>query len=171
MDLYDRPVDLFTAGFVGTPPIGMLPATLVSAGGLAGFEVGTRTLPLWGPVPPQLRDHVGYEVVLGLRAEDVHPAPAGRDPDSVELDAMVVDAEYTGRHTVVGLTVGLPGVAAPGSDHADGGSTDARLHAFFPSRAAVRPGDAVRVAVQAADAHVFDAGTGRALWHPRGAAG
>lgn len=170
MDLYDRPVDLFTAGFVGTPPIGLLPARLVSADGLAGFEVGTRTLPLWQPVPPQLRHHVGRGVVLGLRAEDVSPAPANDDPDSVELDAIVVEAEYTGRHTVVGVTVGLPAVAAPGSELSLGSSGDARLHAFFPSRAVVRPGDAVRVAVQGASAHVFDADTGRALWHPRNAA-
>src|SRR3954454_11086287 len=58
MELYRRPVDLTAAGMVGAPPIGLLPARLVVAGGLAGFEVGTRTLPLWRPVPPALRDHV-----------------------------------------------------------------------------------------------------------------
>ena len=55
MELYERPVDLVVCGFVGSPPIGLLPARLVSSGGLAGFEVGSRTLPLWRPVPEPLR--------------------------------------------------------------------------------------------------------------------
>ena len=42
MDLYERPVDLVVCGFVGSPPIGLLPARLVESGGLAGFAVGSR---------------------------------------------------------------------------------------------------------------------------------
>jgi multiple sugar transport system ATP-binding protein len=122
--------------------------------------VGTRTLPLWREVPPPLREHVGREVVLGLRAEDVHRAEGPFTPESVTLDAVVSDVQYTGRHNVVGLAVGAPPVAAPG------GAFVATLHAFFPPRMAIRPRDAVRVSVEAARAHVFDAGTGRALCHP-----
>ena len=76
------------------------------------------------------------------------------------LDAVVSDVEYTGRHNVVGLVVGAPPVAAPGGEFV------ATLHAFFPPRMAIRPRDAVRVSVEAARAHVFDAVTGRALFHP-----
>jgi multiple sugar transport system ATP-binding protein len=159
-ELYERPVDLFVAGFIGDPPIGLLPARLVSSGGQAGFDVGTRTLPLWREVPPPLREHVGREVVLGLRAEDVHRAEGPFTPESVTLDAVVSDVEYTGRHNVVGLVVGAPPVTVPG------GAFVATLHAFFPPRMAIRPRDAVRVSVEAARAHVFDAGTGRALCHP-----
>jgi multiple sugar transport system ATP-binding protein len=167
MELYDRPVDLFTAGFVGVPPIGLLPARLVSAGGQAGFVLGSRTLPLWRQVPPSLRDHVGREVLLGLRAEDVQEATAAGDPDAVALDAVVTDAEFTGRRTVVTVTVDAPPVTAPGSALSASGTPGATLRAFFGARAGIRPGDTVRVAVTAASAHVFDAVTGRALWHPR----
>ena len=165
-ELYERPVDLVAAGFVGSPSIGLLPARLVSSAGQAGFVVGERTLPLWRPVPPSLGDHLGREVVLGLRAEDVHDAAAGQDPESVALDAVATDVEYTGRHTAVTMAVGAPPVTAPGVELSAGGSSGATLHSFFPGRAAVRPGDPLRIAVRAADAHVFDAVTGRALWHP-----
>jgi multiple sugar transport system ATP-binding protein len=165
-ELYERPVNLVAAGFVGTPPIGLVPARLLSADGLAGFVVGPRTLPLWRPVPPSLASHVDRDVVLGFRAEDVHDAAAGQDPESVALDAVVTDAEYTGRHTVVTMAVGAPPVVTPGAEMAAGSGAGATLRSFFPARSAIRPGDAVRVAVTAASAHVFDARTGEALWHP-----
>jgi multiple sugar transport system ATP-binding protein len=163
-DLYRRPVDLFVAEFVGNPPIGLLPARLIVAGGQAGFEVGSRTVPLWGPVPPPLRDAAGRELVLGLRAEDVHDAAAGHDPDAVALDGMVTGVEYTGRHTVVTVAVSAPPIDAPGTI----GARAATLRTMFPPRAVVVPGDAVRVSVEASRAHVFDASTGAALWHPEG---
>jgi multiple sugar transport system ATP-binding protein len=165
-ELYERPVNLFVAGFIGDPPIGLLPARLVSAGGQAGFEVGTRTLPLWQEVPRPLHDHVGREVVLGLRADDVHDAQASPNPDSVTLDAVVSDVQYTGRHNVVALVVDAPRVVAPGGELSRS-SSGAMLHSYVPPRAVIRPGDRVRIAVEAARAHVFDAVTGRALWHPQ----
>jgi multiple sugar transport system ATP-binding protein len=171
-ELYERPVNLFAAGCVGTPPIGLLSARLVAAGDQAGFTLGSRTLPLWGAVPPPLRDFVGRDVVLGLRAEDVHDATAGQDADAVLLDAVVQDVEYTGRCNIVTLAVGAPPVTAPGSESSVDTARGATLRAFFPPHSGVRRGDAVTVAVTAADAHVFDAHTGRALWHPvRGADG
>ena len=122
-----------------------------------------------GPAP--LVEHVGHEVVLGLRAEDVHGAEAGPTPESVTLDAVVSDVEYTGRHNVLALLVDAPPVVVPGGE-LSGVPSVATLHAYFPPRAAIRPGDAVRVAVEAARAHVFDAVTGRALHHPgQGASG
>ena len=164
-ELYARPVDVFVAEFVGAPPIGLLPARLVSAGGQAAFRVGTRTLPLWQAVPPPLLDHVGREVVLGLRAEDVHDAAAGLDPDAVALDGVVSHVEYTGRQNVVAVVVGVP-PDDPGGGLLGGGPPGGTLHSFFPLRAVIRPGDAVRITVDAARAHVFDPATGRALLHP-----
>jgi multiple sugar transport system ATP-binding protein len=166
MELYERPVDLVVCGFVGSPPVGLLAARLVESGGLAGFEVGSRTLPLWRPAPEPLRPYVGQEVVLGLRAENVHDAAGGADPEAVALDAVVTQVEYTGRHNVLTLAVGAAPVTAPGATLSAGTSAGATLRSLFPPRATVRAGDAVRVAVDAARAHVFSAQTGRALWHP-----
>lgn len=165
-DLYERPVNLQVAGFVGAPPIGLLPGRLVVAGGQAGFEVGTRTLPLWGPVPPPLQAFVGRELVLGLRAEDVRDAAAGHGPDAVALDGLVTQVEYSGRQNVVTVAVDAPLVTVPDADLPLGGSSGATLRTFFPPRAAVRLGERIRLAVEAARAHVFDVVTGEALWHP-----
>ena len=99
--------------------------------------------------------------MLGFRAEDVLTAA---EVDAVPLDAVVTGVEYTGRHQAVTLAVGAPPVTAPGAGlSAAGGAT---LRALYPARQPVRAGDAVRVWLDARRAHVFDAGTGRALHHP-----
>ena len=135
-----------------------MPARVVHAGELAGYQVGAVTLPLWGPAPSEVDDR---ELVLGFRAEDVLTAA---EADAVPVDAVVTGVEYTGRHQAVTLAVGAPPVTAPGAGlSASGGAT---LRALYPARQQVRAGDAVRVWLDARRAHVFDAGTGRALHHP-----
>jgi multiple sugar transport system ATP-binding protein len=152
-ELYDRPVNVLVAEFVGAPQIGLLPARLVSSGDHAGFELGTRTLPLWRGVPEPLGAYVGREVVLGLRAEDVQAAEDADDANTVTLNGVVADVEYTGPQTVVSVAV----TGAPA------GTT---LHACLSPRTVLQPGQPVQVAVDGTRAHVFDADTGRALWHP-----
>jgi multiple sugar transport system ATP-binding protein len=166
LDLYERPTNLFVAGFVGSPPIGLLPARLVAGAGSAGFQVGARTFPLWAPVPPELSDRVGQEVVLGLRAEDVHDVEEGYEPDLVTLAATVSRVEYTGAQNIVTVGVNAPPVSAPGAEVCTAGSPPGvQLHARFPLRTQVRPGEWVQVAPDVTRAHVFDPRTGRALWH------
>jgi multiple sugar transport system ATP-binding protein len=101
--------------------------------------------------------------VLGFRPEDVHDAAGGSGPDSVALDGAVVHVEYSGRQNVVTVVVDAPLVFAPGVEPSPAVAT---LRALFPPRSVIRPGQPARVTVEAAQAHVFDAATGQALWHP-----
>lgn len=162
MELYRHPLNLTVAGFLGLPPIGLLAARLVVADGLAGFRVGSRILPLWGPVPAELESHVGRDVVLGFRPEDVHFA--GRLAEAVTLRGLVTAVEYAGRHHVVTLSVEGEPVTAPGADVS--GFSGSTLRALFPAEVEIRPGDDAQVAVEAVRAHVFDPVTGRAVRHP-----
>lgn len=148
-ELYERPADLFVADFIGATAIGQLPATLVTSGGLAGFRVGDRVLPTWRPLPVELTGQEGREVVLALRAEDVHDPTSGTDPDHIRLPGVVRAIDRNGRDAF--LTVEIDG---------------SRLVARFPGATRTRVGDAVTVAVDAARAHVFDPFTRRALHHP-----
>lgn len=159
-ELWEEPADLFVAQFVGSPPMGLLRGRLVESGGVAGFAVGNRTLPLWSPVPALLRDRLGADVVLGLRPESVGPAGGAH---TVGLEGTAVAVERTGPATSVTVEIDAPPVAAPGADPPAG---RARLAAVFPPRAGVRTGDRVRVAVDATRVHVFDPASGQALWHP-----
>jgi len=154
--VYEEPADTFVAEFVGTGGMGLLPARLVASAGGAGFRVGERTLPLWGPVPDALASRVDSPVLLGLRAEDVTEAGPDADPAAVSVPVSVRSVETPGRDALVGAEVGLPG-------EADG----ARLVARVPGGTNLRRGDRAELLVDARRAHVFDAVTGRALFHPR----
>ncbi len=169
--VYRRPVDLFVAGLVGQPPLGLLPARLVATDAGAGFRLGNRTLPLWRSLPPALVGHVGRPVLLGLRAEDVVEAGPAADPGSVTLPATVAVVEVTGPEARVAVRIDAVGAGAVGVDAAPGAdllgrASGAPVWARFDPRTAVRPGDRVQVAVDAGCAHVFDPATGRALHHP-----
>ena len=148
-ELYERPADLFVADFVGATALGQLTATVVTSGGMAGFRVGDRILPTWRPLPAGLMGQEGREVVLGLRAEDVHDPGHGSDPDHIGLSGVVRAIDRNGRDAF--LTVQLDGP---------------RLVARFPGATRASVGDVVTVAVDAARAHVFDSRTRRALHHP-----
>jgi multiple sugar transport system ATP-binding protein len=152
--VYEAPADTFVAEFVGAG-IGLLPARLVTSGGKAGFRVGERTIPLWGPVPAALASRVDAPVLLGLRAEDVTEAGPGADPASVALPVSVRSVERPGRDAVVSAEVGMPG-------EADG----ARLVARIPGGTSLRKGARAQLLLDARRAHVFDPATGRALLHP-----
>jgi multiple sugar transport system ATP-binding protein len=153
--VYRAPADVFVAEFVGGPGMGLLPARLVASGGAAGFQVGERTLPLWGPVPAGLAAHVGAPVLLGLRAEDVAEAGPDADPASVALPVAVRRVERPGCDAVVSAEVALPG-------EADGAHVVARVSGSTRLRAGAR----AELLVDARRAHVFDPATGRALQHP-----
>jgi len=105
--LYDRPANIFVAGFIGSPSMNFFDASLVEADGrlmvetAAGFRV---------PVPPQryeiFRKAVGSKVIFGIRPEDIHdPAflPANiKSLANLEADVDVV--EQMGNEKIVYLT-------------------------------------------------------------------
>jgi multiple sugar transport system ATP-binding protein len=89
LELYDRPVNTFVAGFIGSPSMNMAPG--VVSGGMVTLEDGTRL-----PLPPGLPVAEGREVTYGVRPEHL----------SVALDGIagtVAVVEPTGSETHVVL--------------------------------------------------------------------
>jgi multiple sugar transport system ATP-binding protein len=76
-ELYQHPVNLFVAGFIGSPAMNFLPAEV------AGGEV---MLPMVSfPAPGEWRDRLGGDrsLIAGIRPEDFHDAALGDQPDGV----------------------------------------------------------------------------------------
>src|SRR5881275_3207271 len=72
--LYDQPVNLFVGGFIGSPSMNMVEATLERQNGGLVANVGNQSIGLDGETlsqRPALRDFEGKDVVLGVRPEDL----------------------------------------------------------------------------------------------------
>src|SRR5262249_55573148 len=87
MEVFERPVNAFVAGFIGSPAMNFLRGR-VGLNGDAGQLVGGdgHSIPLDRPVAGRLRDLVGdREVLLGVRHKDIGVALDGGRPNSASL--------------------------------------------------------------------------------------
>ena len=92
LELYDRPANLFVAGFIGSPAMNMLAGRIQDGSFIDGG--GTR----W-PLPPAHAGRDGAEVVYGIRPEHLR-----LDPNGIQARIQVV--EPTGSETQVTLRIG-----------------------------------------------------------------
>ena len=139
LDLYDRPDNLFVAGFIGSPAMNFFPGT-IRHNGSAGFDgPGGVRLPL--PVPerrtPELSD--GMPAVYGVRPEHFTLADDG-------IDAEIQVVEPTGSETQLVAKLGGQEVLA-----------------VFRERHQFKPGDRVRLKPDMGLVHLFDKTTGKRL--------
>ncbi|PYE25766.1 carbohydrate ABC transporter ATP-binding protein (CUT1 family) [Rhizobium sp. PP-F2F-G20b] len=132
LELYDRPANLFVAGFIGSPGMNMLEGTMASDNGTSLVRLTNGTTISLGQAVDLPE---GTSVTLGIRPEHVTIRPVtGGVAASVEL------IEPTGLGIILHLTVhGLPfkiftsdrALLAPGTDLTVGFPTE-RLHLFGP---------------------------------------
>src|SRR5262249_48605664 len=101
LELYDRPANLFVAGFIGSPGMNFLDARYEAEGGKAGARLSDGTL-IELPAGSQIED--GAPVTLGSRPEHVVMSPASRDGMEATVDLI----EPTGFGII--LHLGLHGV-------------------------------------------------------------
>jgi multiple sugar transport system ATP-binding protein len=97
LDLYDRPANLFVAGFIGSPSMNFVPSTV--SGGRIVADGGAAL----AAAPASLTD--GRKVVFGLRPEHIHVEAEG-------VEATVLLVEPTGSETVLQLRLGASEITA-----------------------------------------------------------
>jgi multiple sugar transport system ATP-binding protein len=181
-ELYDRPVNLFVGGFIGSPAMNMLEATIERAdGGLAAvagsqrIALGQETL----SARPALERYEGRSIVLGIRPEDLDDASLVSDaPQDRRLRGQVELREALGAEIMVHFSVdarpaltedvrelaqdaGTPEATVQQSE--EGGRGTLMVGRFSP-RSRVGEGEELEVAVDARALHFFDAETGLAVY-------
>ncbi|WP_442580480.1 ABC transporter ATP-binding protein [Mesorhizobium sp. ASY16-5R] len=97
LDLYDRPANLFVAGFIGSPSMNFVPSTV--SGGRIVADGGSAL----ADAPASLKD--GRKVIFGLRPEHIHVEAEG-------VEATVLLVEPTGAETVLQLRLGVSEITA-----------------------------------------------------------
>ena len=104
-ELYARPANVFTARFIGSPSMNLLPGRLVPAAGSAAIELdGIGRLEL----PPDRLPPVSSpsRILLGVRPDDLLFAPPGQDHDALRLEGVVSALEPLGAETLIHLERG-----------------------------------------------------------------
>lgn len=92
LDLYDRPVNRFVAGFIGSPAMNFLPGSIGTDGKSVAFDGFELTMPISATAS------AGTPVEIGVRPEHLSIAPAGA-PGHVPAEIALI--ETTGAQTLI----------------------------------------------------------------------
>jgi multiple sugar transport system ATP-binding protein len=180
--LFESPVNLFVAGFIGSPAMNFATAELVRDDGPAVSFAGYRL-----PVPAAviesrtgLDGYFGKQVIIGIRPSDFEDAQfvsnANDDSSWSRISVAAGVTEELGSEVHVIFTIDAPPVDHPSiadASRGDGEEDEAGVSALaggkslwtarVSARSGVRPGSTVELGVDTSRLHFFDLETGLAL--------
>ncbi|HHV60113.1 MAG TPA: sn-glycerol-3-phosphate ABC transporter ATP-binding protein UgpC [Clostridiaceae bacterium] len=149
--LYERPDNLFVAGFIGSPQMNFINVVAEKQGNDIYLKFGGNSVKLTEGKAKKLEstDYVGKEMIMGIRPEDIHDEAAYIEtmPDAV-IDAEVEVVEMLGSETLLYMTI-------------DGSTSN--LIAKVNPRTKARTGDKIKIAFDANKIHLFDKDTERTI--------
>jgi multiple sugar transport system ATP-binding protein len=181
-NLFDNPVNLFVAGFIGSPAMNFVNAELTRDGGTARVTFAGYDLPVPAEVftnKPGLDDYVGRPLILGIRPSDFEDSGhSGQNWPVMEVHANVT--EELGSEINVIFAIDAPPVEH--KDTADLAKDEDEDDSVIPltdnkalwtarvnARSRVRSGQSLELAVDTSRLHFFDPESGLAIGHPEAA--
>jgi multiple sugar transport system ATP-binding protein len=167
-NLYTRPVNMFVAAFIGSPSMNLFEGVIDKTDDGARLHLGDQQVALGPAVLDRrhaLADHLGRPIVVGIRPEDMEDATYADSATMPQLiKAKVGLIESLGSEVVVHLLLDARKVDSGDPDTAQEiASASANAVARFDPRTRARIGDTIAVAVNVANLHFFDPGTGIAV--------
>ncbi|HEY5437286.1 MAG TPA: TOBE domain-containing protein, partial [Acidimicrobiales bacterium] len=168
--LYDRPANVFVAGFIGSPSMNLFEASLsIDALTLA---LGSQSIPLNTEIltrHPALKNFAGQKIVVGIRPEDL---PAMNEQHAgVEFKGDVELVEALGSEILVHFRTDAQVVIAEGSPEVpEGPDLDTKTQPFDDCVARIQPRHAVKVCdrfsftVNPDRLEFFELDSGHAIW-------
>jgi multiple sugar transport system ATP-binding protein len=174
--LYERPVNLFVGGFIGSPAMNMLEATLGRANGTLQAKLGSQSIAI-GPetltARPALDLYVGRRIVLGIRPEHLEDAAlAPETPESQRLRGTVTLREALGSEIMAHVAIDakpaytedVRELARDVGDVTVGEAEEATIVGRFGARSQTREGQSTEVAVESSALHFFDPDSGGGIY-------
>jgi multiple sugar transport system ATP-binding protein len=178
-DLYDRPVNLFVGGFIGSPAMNMLEGRLELGGGNPVVALGDQRLALAAEAldaRPGLRAYEGKDVVLGLRPEHIEDAALVSDaPTDRRLRGTVELTEALGSEIVAHISIAAKQALTEDvrelaedlgerieAEPEDEGETT--LVGRIGARSRLRAGETAELVVDTGALHFFDPATGAGIY-------
>jgi multiple sugar transport system ATP-binding protein len=172
--LYDEPVNVFVAGFIGSPAMNLLEAELHNDDGDLVVQFGDIRLPVAEELVadrPALRTYENRPVIVGIRPEDMEDAALVSDaPADRRLRAEIELREALGSDVLVHFDVNAHVAMtddvkelATELERADPKGTATMLARISP-RSTVRKGDTLELVVDTSRLHFFDPETGAGIY-------
>jgi multiple sugar transport system ATP-binding protein len=178
-ELYDRPVNLFVGGFIGSPAMNMVEATLEESGGRIVANLGDDQIEVGNESVqsrPALREYVGRKVILGIRPEDLEDAALESDAAAGNrLHGVVRLRESLGSLVMAHIMMNavparteMTRELAADSGTPEGGRVlegdGVLVTAAFNARSKVKERDTVEAVVDTRNLHFFDEDTGLGIY-------
>jgi multiple sugar transport system ATP-binding protein len=167
-ELYDKPVNLFVAGFIGSPAMNFFPAQLTDVGVKLPFGEVTLTQEALSTLSEQPRSN---DVIVGIRPE--HLADAGLIDSYQRLSGLVFEVgvdlvESLGAEKMVHFTIeGASAHAAQLAELAtDSGMGENEFVARLPAQSTAAAGERIELVFDTAKLAIFDADSGANLSIP-----
>ncbi len=174
-ELYHRPRNVFVAGFIGSPAMNMLEATVVRENGSTRIVAGEISIELSEQTlvaHPALRAHEGRDIVLGIRPEALSDAALSDEDNQPRLRGQAELREALGSEVLMHFSVRARAAVTDevrelAEDVGDDRVVDHRgsldrttLVGRFSPRTRIREGDTIEVAIDEGALHFFDPSTG-----------
>ncbi len=175
-NLYDRPVNLFVAGFIGSPSMNLVQANLVRDDGVA-VVFADQKLPISEATLRQregLDAYLGKSIILGIRPSSFEDAEHASDADAPTINVRADVTEELGSEINVIFTVDAPPVQHKDTSdlaHDSGGEDSTTLLAEDKSvwiarvnaKSKARSGQPLKLAIDTSTMHFFDTDSGEAI--------
>ena len=180
-ELYEKPVNVFVAGFIGSPAMNMARSRVVSEDGSLAVSFGSHRLELPPAIAAPLADRQNTDVILGIRPEDLEdPEFAAFDANAARIEVTIELVENLGAEKVAHFEVDTPplrtadtlDLAADLERGGDAEATGARFvarpdHVTFTARlhprSLVSAGQTTKLAVDVSRLYFFDPDSGEAV--------
>ena len=133
-NLHERPVNLFVAGFIGSPSMNFFDAKIAAGSGGPVADAGFFSAPVKG----KAAEAVGRDVVLGVRPEDIDDLANAQQNGHLPVEAKVEVVEFLGNELQLQLS-------ADGKTFVARVSTDTQTQAGRKLRVGFEPEEAARL--------------------------
>ncbi|GAA3729268.1 ABC transporter ATP-binding protein [Salinactinospora qingdaonensis] len=174
-ELYERPANLFVAGFIGSPAMNLVSGRLELDGDAATLTLGSQIVSLPPGLlsqRPALRDYAGRDVAVGIRPEALQDADLAPDTEGAVLTSVTDLVEALGSELLVHFRIDATPVSTDdtkelardtGVDQLDGATPGTAMIARFSPRSRATEGAQLRVWLDTGLLYFFDPETGVAI--------
>jgi len=145
-DLYERPINKFVAGFIGSPAMNFVNVTPTTENGRTMLKNASIDLPLPDTLKAAVTADGNKEITAGIRPEHFEIADGAQTGQGATIHAVTDVVEFLGNEELLHVNVG---------DH--------DLVAIVDASRRIRPGDVLDLFVPLDKIHLFDAEEGLAL--------